>query len=98
MSASQASHVTTNHDTIRTWIEERGGKPASVAGTEKRSESAGVLRVDFPGYGEDEAFEHLSWKDFFEKFEQADLAFLYQDRTDDGGVSRFNKFVSRESS
>ena len=35
--------------------------------------------------------------EFFRKFDESDLAFLYQDRTKDGKVSRFHKFVHRSS-
>lgn len=89
------SQTTTDHGKIRRWIEERGGRPASVKGTEHGGEEAGILRVDFPGRGEDQQLEPLQWDEFFEKFEQADLAFLYQDQTKDGSTSRFFKFVSR---
>lgn len=87
------SQTTTDHGKIRRWIEERGGRPASVRGTEHGGEEAGILRVDFPGRGEDQKLEPLEWDEFFEKFEEADLAFLYQDRTRDGNTSRFFKFV-----
>jgi hypothetical protein len=90
------SRTTTDHDTIRQWIEQRGGRPASVRGTERGGE-AGVLRVDFPGRGEDDAFEELDWGTFFDKFEQENLAFLYQDQTKEGQTSRFFKFVQRET-
>lgn len=91
---SQTSKTTTNHDEIRRWVEERGGVPATVAHTE-RDEEAGVLRIKFPGYGEDEQLEEVSWDDWFEKFEESDVAFLYQDQTSDGEISTFNKLVSR---
>jgi hypothetical protein len=86
-------HVTTDHAKIRRWAEERGGHPATVKGTGKGE--PGILRLDFPP--KDADLEEISWADFFEKFESADLAFLYQDRTEDGSVSRFHKFVSRSS-
>lgn len=89
------STTTTDHDEIRRWIEERGGRPATVKGTESGGEDAGVLRVDFPGRGDDDALEELSWDDFFEKFDAAGLAFLYQAETADGEESRFSKFVNR---
>jgi hypothetical protein len=89
------SSTTTDHDTIRRWIEQRGGRPATVRGTEHSGEQAGILRVDFPGRGEDQKLEPLDWDEFFEKFEQSELAFLHQDQTKDGGTSRFFKFVSR---
>src|SRR5205085_1728217 len=37
------STTTTDHDEIRRWVEEHGGKPASVRGTEN-GDGAGVLR------------------------------------------------------
>ena len=88
------SKSTTDHDTIRKWIEDRDGRPAAVRQT-GGSEDVGILRVKFPGYGEEEAVEEISWEEFFEKFETSQLAFLYQERTKEGDVSRFHKFVRR---
>lgn len=85
---------TTDHDEIRKWCEARKGKPASVAATGSGDEP-GILRINFPGYDE-EGLEDISWEDFFEKFDEEDLAFLHQERTQDGGESRFCKFVRRE--
>ncbi len=93
------SKVTTDHETIRKWIEDRGGKPASVKRTEG-DDDPGLLRVDFPGYGRDEgrhSLEEISWDDFFQKFDEKQLAFLYQDEMKSGQPSRFFKFVSRET-
>jgi hypothetical protein len=42
------------------------------------------------------AFEKISWKDFFQVFDERKLAFLYQDKTADGKMSRFNKCVSKD--
>lgn len=84
-SASQ----TTDHDEIRRWIEDRQGTPSRV----KDSGEGGILRVDF---GEpEEALEPIEWDEFFQIFEKSDLAFLHQDETEDGKLSRFSKFVSR---
>ena len=85
--------TTTDHGKIRQWVEERGGRPASVKGTGKGE--PGVLRIDFPGYGDDSKLEELSWDEFFDKFEESELAFLHQDKTAGGETSRFFKFVSR---
>ncbi len=84
--------TTTDHDEIRRWVEERGGRPASVKGTGD-GDDAGLLRIDFPGVGDETSLEEISWDEFFRAFDENDLAFLYQDERD----SRFNKFVSRES-
>lgn len=88
-----SSYETTDHNVIRKWIEERKGRPASVKGTGRGE--AGILRVDFPGYGDDEALEPISWEEFFRKFDENNLKFLYQEKTADGKISRFNKFIAR---
>lgn len=84
---------TTDHKTIQRWVEERGGKPATVSST-KAGDHAGILRIDFPIDGVDENLEHISWDEFFQKFDEEELAFLHQDETADGKTSRFFKFVS----
>ncbi len=88
-----SSKQTTDHDEIRRWIEARDGVPAAVRATE-RKDDPGLLRVRFDNDQSDQ-LDELSWDDFFAKFDQAKLAFLYQDKTADGGVSRFFKFVER---
>ncbi len=88
------SKTTTDHDAIRRWVEERGGRPARVRDT-GGDDDPGILRIDYPGRGDDESLEQISWDDFFEAFEANELAFLYQDETSDGDQSRFSKFVSR---
>jgi hypothetical protein len=93
--ADHESKTTTDCGEIRRWAEERGGRPATVTGTESGGEDAGILRIDFPG-GEGDRLEEISWDEFCEKFERENLAFLYQEQTKDGGESRFFKFVNRE--
>jgi hypothetical protein len=88
-----ASKTTTDHDAIRKWAEKRGGHPTSVTGTEHGKESAGVLRLDFGV--KDEKLHAVDWDAFFKKFEEARLAFLYQDKTTNGKMSRFHKFIHR---
>lgn len=68
--------------------------PASVRGTADGDE-AGVLRIDFPGGAGEDELEHISWDEWFDKFEQNDLAFLYQDEKAGGEDSTFFKLVSR---
>lgn len=91
---SGRAKVTTDHEVIREWAEKRGGCPSSVEGTAPGHEP-GLLRLDFKP--DDEKLEDISWDDFFEKFEEANLAFLYQDQTADGKISRFHKFIDRSS-
>jgi hypothetical protein len=88
------AEVTTDHAAIRRWAESRGGRPASVRGTGRAGEDAGLLRIDFePELAE--GLELVSWDDFFAKFDREKLAFLHQDKTADGSQSRFHKFVDR---
>jgi len=81
------AHRTRDHKIIRQWAEERGGHPAAVEDTE-------ILRIDFdePG-GNDDKLRRMSWDEFFGIFDSRDLEFLYQDHTQAGKESRFNKFV-----
>ena len=95
-SADHGSHVTTDHEEIRRWVEERGGNPAVVKGTESRGSA--LLRIDYPGFSGEGKLEAIEWEEFFEIFDDNNLAFLYQDRTADGGESRFSKFVDRNAS
>jgi hypothetical protein len=92
---SADAKTTTNHDEIRRWVEERDGAPASVRGTENGDE-AGVLRIDFPGGAGEDQLEHISWDDWFEKFDEKNLAFLYQEEKKSGEGSTFFKLVNRE--
>jgi hypothetical protein len=89
--SSRSSQTTIDHDAIRQWVESRDGQPATVKGTERDSETAGLLRIDFPGYSGKDTLEPIDWDEFFEKFEEAKLAFLY----DTDKKSKFNKFVAR---
>ena len=93
MTAQHEAHQTADHEEIRRWVEARGGHPATVKGTEHDSEHAGVLRIAFT---DDRDLEEIGWDEFFAKFDEEDLAFLYQDRTRDGKQSRFFKFVERD--
>ncbi|MCT7377411.1 hypothetical protein [Chelativorans salis] len=85
-----AAVTTTDHEEIRKWAEARGGRPARV----KVTRPGGILRIDF---GEpEEELEPITWADFFRIFDENNLAFLYQERTDDDRISRFNKLVERD--
>ena len=87
------SKQTTDHDQIKSWVEARDGHPATVSST-KSGDQPGMIRIEFP-QGDSDSLEKISWEDFFEKFEESNLAFVYQDKTSDGDKSRFCKLVSR---
>ncbi|TWB53413.1 hypothetical protein FBZ98_104340 [Rhizobium sp. ERR 922] len=85
-----ASETTTDHETIRKWVEARDGRPSRV---KSAGGNGGLLRIDF---GEPEQnFEEIGWDEFFRIFDANKLAFLHQEETEDGRESRFNKFINR---
>jgi len=82
----------TDHEAIKRWAEERGGRPSVVR---TKQGKGGILRFDF-GEKEDN-LEEIEWKEFFEIFEESELALLAQVETAEGKTSRFAKFVRRDS-
>jgi len=80
--------TTTDHEQIRRWAEERGGRPAHVKDTADGGD-AGIVRIDFRE--PDEGLEEISWDEWFQTFDKSKLAFLHDDDPD----SRFNKLVAR---
>ncbi|WP_202932558.1 hypothetical protein [Halorussus salinus] len=77
MTDSEADRRTTiDHETVRRWVERRGGHPAAVA--PDAPEEAGLLRILFPGE-DDEYVERLDWETFFERFEDQELALVYRE-------------------
>lgn len=72
---------TRNHDDIRKWVEQRGGKPARVRGTED------LLRISFGQSPKN--LEEISWDQFFDSFDRNGLLFLYEEDPS----TRFSKFV-----
>jgi len=88
------SLVTTDHQVIRRWAEERGARPATVPGTEHDGRP-GVLRFDFPGYGGGDLRE-ISWDEWFTTFEERELNFIYQEHRKDGSPSNFFRLEGPE--
>lgn len=86
--------TTTSHDAIRIWTEDRAGVPASVAETMK-GDDVGILRIHFPGQGSGDDLDQITWEEFFQKFEDEQLAFLCEIHTTEGDLSRFSKLVRR---
>lgn len=93
MPKSSKSRVLKELDEIRSWAEERNAKPACIRGTGGKND-VGMIRLDFPGYSGEQSLEEISWDDWFEKFEEQELALLVQDETASGEKSNFNKLVS----
>jgi hypothetical protein len=86
------SKVTTDHEEIRRWAERHGGKPAAVKSTH-REDDPGIIRIMFPNapHSEHDNLEEISWDEFFEKFDENDLALIYEED------KNFAKLVKRET-
>jgi hypothetical protein len=95
-SMANLSKTTQEHEEIRRWAEERGAEPACVKGTGDEGD-IGMLRLDFPGYSGEESLQHITWDEFFQKFDERNLALLYQEETAGGERSNFNKLVSAQT-
>ncbi len=88
-----AATITTEHEVIRAWVEERSGFPVRAKGVSMPAR----INLEFPGDYADTELERVSWDEWFEAFEQQELAFLHQEETEDGKLSHFNKLLSRQS-
>jgi hypothetical protein len=80
------SLVTTHHEVIKQWAEDRNATPATVSGTE-HDDHLGVLRFDFGGDSMD--LQHVSWDEWFKTFDERRLNFIYQEQRTDGTDSNF---------
>jgi hypothetical protein len=96
MASKSKSRTLTDHEEIRQWSEERGARPSTVRSTHN-DDSTGIIRLDFPGYSGKGSLEEISWDEWFEDFEDNNLALIVQDETADGEQSNFNKLVSRDN-
>jgi hypothetical protein len=90
------SLVTTDHDVIRQWAEDRGAKPATVPGSDYGGRP-GRLLFDFPGYG-GEDLKEISWEDWFRTFDERGLNFLYQEHKKEGAQSNFFRLENPQKS
>jgi hypothetical protein len=86
------AQATTDHDEIRKWAESKGGKPAAVERTHS-DDDVGIIRIMFPDapQSEHDALVEISWDEFFEEFEDRELALLYDKD------SMFSKIVGRDT-
>ena len=85
------SLATTSHEVIKQWAEARGGRPATVEGTE-HGDRLGVLRFDFGG--ENAGLRHVTWDEWFATFDARRLNFIYQEERSDGRQSNFFRLES----
>jgi hypothetical protein len=85
------SLLTTSHEVIRRWAEERNGAPSTVEGTD-HDDHLGVLRFDFRGHTD--RLQHVSWDEWFHAFYVRRLNFVYQEERRDGHQSNFFRLLN----
>lgn len=91
------THLTSDHEFIKCWAMERNGRPVTIQSSTRESLNQPEVRILFPDYNTEKyTINHLSWDEFFERFERSHLALLYQERSWTGGESRFCILVDRE--
>jgi hypothetical protein len=89
MVATVLLQITIDHEMIIAWAQRRGAIPSTFEGDERPwpmkfsvgPTAAGLVEID--------------WDKFFEEFETADLAFVYQDTGPNGELDDFHEFVNR---
>jgi hypothetical protein len=86
--------ATRSPEVVRAWAEERGGRPATVPGTEHEGRP-GVLRITLARQGNGELAE-IDWDAWFAPFNERQLVFIYQETTSDGDQSNFFRLDSPE--
>ncbi len=94
---SRSARPITDRDEIRRWAESQGGHPARVAKTgsgTQRNGDTGIIRIDFPGFSGGKSLEQISWDEWFDAFEENNLALVIGNNPK---KPRFNKLVSRET-
>jgi hypothetical protein len=79
--------ITIEHEQIRDWTCSRGGSPVI-----DKSDDKTCPTIRFPSEAEG---DDVSWDEWMASFEQGEWAFIYQDRTPEGELSRHWKIIPR---
>jgi hypothetical protein len=80
--------ITTDRTVIQSWAHARQGQPALV-----RKGQNPVLAIVFPDCDSAVVERGLSWNEFFDRFEQQRLVFMYQDTDQNENLSRYFVFI-----
>lgn len=98
MSQPQGTKITFDHKTIQSWSENRKAIPVKLKNEDEPIEA---LKIEFPEehrkHKKNDNLEiaHLTWKEFFEEFEEEKLAFQYLEEDVDGKKSKFFRVIYR---
>lgn len=87
--------ITKDHKLIKEWVVARGGIPGQVIENVPPTDEDGVLDIKFPESTGKKVIP-ITWNEFFTRFEQSNLAFLFEDNHGNGLKSKFFKLISRD--
>ena len=88
--ATSEQTITTDPDTIRAWIEERGGEPMKKRGTGHSTMDPAILGVAFSGT-DDPSLEPLGWDAWLAQLDEQEFAAVMQDEGADSTVKVVRK-------
>ena len=82
--------ITTDPDTIRAWVGERGGEPMKKRGTGHSTMDPAILGVAFPAT-DDPSLEPLGWEAWLAQLDEQEFAAVMQDEGADSTVKIVRK-------
>jgi len=91
--------VTSDHEVIRLWADNRQAKPATGEETPSGPATVDVndggagIRFNFPGMS---PFRPISWEEWFDNFDRNHLLFVYEEQMEDGGASTRHRLMRAE--
>ncbi|MCI0632141.1 MAG: hypothetical protein L0Y44_15970 [Phycisphaerales bacterium] len=89
--------TTTDHQEIRQWVQDRGGRPVRVRNTFGSTSDTCVLQIDFLFEKYNDDVEEIGWEEFFTLFDREHMVMVYQTETEGGRESRFARIVRQDS-
>jgi hypothetical protein len=89
------TRATTDHEEIRSWVEDHDGRPATIRGT-ANDDQPRSLRFHFPGGAGHDKLENISWDEWFSAFDDSKLSLLYCEHQAGVMDSTFFQLVSKD--
>jgi hypothetical protein len=92
--------VTTKHEEIKSWAEKHKAVPELIDDIDSTGDIIGI-RLEFPGHKDDFIMDEtkhrkVTWEDWFERFEEMKLAFVYEENKKDNPGMAY-RFIPREN-
>jgi len=88
--------TTRDHEEIRRWAEDRGGRPARLHHAFGAKPESCHLQIDFLQEKYNDDVEPIAWEAFFELFDREQMVLVYQTETEGGKKSCFARIVKQE--